>query len=105
MEPVSTQERIILSMSLIGLLSNDLNIVNIQMASLPIDGVYAKQFQQEREQYLSSVADRLAVIAEEIADFMNSADAVDESIISVADPIIQLIQPNETPLNEGGDNG
>lgn len=90
MEHTETQQRIVLSLNAINLMSYTLNTVNQQMGMSQM-GPLAKGYQEQREKFLESIASDLSKICNNFGDFLNGIDCVDENLLAVTEPMFTII--------------
>ena len=91
----STQQQVNMALMAINYLSNTLNVVNTEMHFVNDKiGEMANVFQKERESQHQQFADRIIELANDMGDYFNDLDCLQEEELDVINPMFEFINEN-----------
>lgn len=90
----STQQQVNMALMAINYLSNNLNVVNTEMGLIPSIGMIADAMQKDRVKQHKDFADRIIELANDMGDYFNDLDVMEEDDLAVINPLFEFINEN-----------
>lgn len=91
----NTQQKINMALSAINYLTNNLNVVNTEMAFIPSSATGAQIYQDLRVAKHVEIESKLNELANELGDYFNEIDALSEEDLLFINPIFEFINSDE----------